>query len=357
MIIQKGSWWKITGILLFAYVLIGGMIIPLRPGITVVKPSGGLAGKRLVLMIEGYNTHFKEAVQTRAWLKLDSVHAIKTILFTPLSANTATAEFYIPKSFPREDQVHPLHLILDNEIDGVFVQPNAVFITTSENLDFNPAEWRNHGMGDFSRYRGIQFPYRNILNETIRNTFFHVALWFAMFLLLIFGVYHSVQYLRTKKFDHDHWAEAFTSTAIVYGVLGIITGAVWAKHTWNTYWTNDVKLNMTAIALLIYFAYSILRGMQTDQDKRASLSAIYNIFAFIALIPLVFVIPRMTDSLHPGNGGNPALGGEDLDYTLRLFFYPSIIALFLIGSWISQLHVRYNRLRDNIYLKNQEKIS
>lgn len=354
MIVMKGSWWKITGIILFLYVLIGGMIIPLRPGITSVTPSNGVAGEHIVLTIEGYNTHFDEAKQIRAWLKLDSVHAIKSSLFTALSANTARVEFSLPMSFPQGKQVHALHLILDNEIDGAFVQPNAVFIRAIDNVTFNPVDWSNHGMENFSTHTGIQFPYRNILNETIRNTFFHVSLWFAMFLLLIFGVYHSIQYLRKRDFRHDRWAEAFTSTAIVYGVLGILTGAVWAKHTWNTWWTNDIKLNMTAIALLIYFAYSILRGMQADQDKKASLSAIYNIFAFIALIPLVFVIPRMTDSLHPGNGGNPALGGEDLDHTLRLFFYPSIIALFCLGVWIAELYVRYNRLRDSVFLQKRQ---
>jgi heme exporter protein C len=91
-----------------------------------------------------------------------------------------------------------------------------------------------------------------------------------------------------------------------------------------------------------------LRGMHQDQDRRARFSAGFSIFAFTALIPLVFVIPRLTDSLHPGNGGNPALGGEDLDNTLRMFFYPSIIALTIIGLWMSQLMIRANRLKDNI---------
>jgi len=65
----------------------------------------------------------------------------------------------------------------------------------------------------------------------------------------------------------------------------------------------------------------------------------------------VFVIPRLTDSLHPGNGGNPALGGEDLDNTLRLFFYPSIIALILLGTWMASLLTRYERLKERILQK------
>jgi heme exporter protein C len=80
------------------------------------------------------------------------------------------------------------------------------------------------------------------------------------------------------------------------------------------------------------------------------LASAYNIFAFIALIPLVFVIPRLTDSLHPGNGGNPALGGEDLDNTLRMIFYPSIIGLTLIGVWMASLYYRVIKAREKILL-------
>ncbi len=72
----------------------------------------------------------------------------------------------------------------------------------------------------------------------------------------------------------------------------------------------------------------------------------YNVFAFVALIPLIFVIPRLTDSLHPGAGGNPALGGEDLDNTMRMIFYPAIIGWTLLGAWMAQLNYRIDRLAD-----------
>lgn len=107
----------------------------------------------------------------------------------------------------------------------------------------------------------------------------------------------------------------------MFGILGLVTGAIWAKNTWNAYWSWDVKQNMTAIALFIYIAYFILRAAFEDAERKARLSAVYNLFAFVALIPLIFVIPRLTDSLHPGAGGNPALGGEDLDNTMRMIFF------------------------------------
>jgi heme exporter protein C len=240
---------------------------------------------------------------------------------------------------------------MDNEKDGVFVQPNALFVRVGDSLIVEDVKWQDAGLHDFNTISGVRFPYRNILNETIRNTFFHVALWFAMFVLLVVGLYHAVQYLRTGIYDHDIQSSSFNRIAIMFGVLGLITGSIWAKFTWNTFWTTDVKLNMTAVAMLIYLAYLVLRGSSSDHDKRARISAAYSIFAFLALIPLVFVIPRLTDSLHPGNGGNPALGGEDLDYTLRLFFYPSIIALILLGTWMAALLTRYERIKEKILQK------
>jgi heme exporter protein C len=350
----KGWWWKFGGVFIFLYVLIGGMTIPLRPGITSVNPSSGKTGEKISLDVTGYNTHFDQAKNTRAWLKLDSVYAVNATNIENIDATRIKINFQIPNTVPAGNEVYPLHLIIDNEKDGAFILPNAVFLSRStDSLTFNPNEWTKNKMDNFHDYSGIQFPYRNILNETIRNTFFHVAIWFAMFILLLYGVYYSICYIRTGNFDYDRLASSYTIVAILYGSLGILTGSVWAKFTWNTFWTNDVKLNMTAIALLIYFAYLILRGIQYDQDKRARLAAIYNIFAFIALIPLVFVIPRLQDSLHPGNGGNPALGGEDLDNTLRLFFYPSIIALFLTGKWMSEILTRYERLKDHYFIKSK----
>jgi heme exporter protein C len=198
--------------------------------------------------------------------------------------------------------------------------------------------------------QGLRFPYRPILNETIRNTFFHVALWMAMFVLLIIGLCYAIMYLIKKELILDKKSYAFTLVGLIYGLLGLATGSVWAKFTWGTWWTNDVKLNMAAISMLIYVAYYILRQSISDHDKRARLSAVYAIFALIAIVPLLLILPRMEDSLHPGNGGNPALGGEDLDNTLRLFFYPSIIALILMGSWIAQLRWRYEIIDEKIKL-------
>ena len=121
-----------------------------------------------------------------------------------------------------------------------------------------------------------------------------------------------------------------------------------ARFAWGQYWSGDIKQNMTAIALLIYAAYFILWKSFKDEKIQARVSGVFTIFAYVAMIPLIFVIPRLYDSLHPGNGGNPALGGEDLDSTMRMVFYPGIIAFTLLGFWLSNIYYRIKQLDDKM---------
>jgi len=198
-------------------------------------------------------------------------------------------------------------------------------------------------------------PAREILHETIRNLFFHVCMWFGMMILFTTSLIYSIKYLRSQNLKHDIYAVNFTKVGIVFGVLGYATGAVWAKYTWtefadDTQIFTEPKLTGAAIALLIYFAYMVLRGSLTDIDKRARVSAVYNIFAYAMLFPTIWILPRLLESLHPGKGGNPALNFDDLDSRLRLVFYPAIIGWTLLGVWITSLKIRLDLLKEKSLL-------
>lgn len=185
-----------------------------------------------------------------------------------------------------------------------------------------------------------------ILNETIRNLHFHVTMWFGMIILLTTSAVYAIRYLRSNELRHDDLSVEFANMGVLLGLLGITTGAVWANYTWGEPWSGDPKQNSSAIALLIYMAYLVLRNSLEDPVQKARVSSIYNIFAFATLIPLLFILPRMTDSsLHPGNGGNPGFNAYDLDSRLRLVFYPAVIAWTLLGVWIVSLRVRIRRLK------------
>ncbi len=338
-------WWKILGVFLIIYSFIFGIIIPLKPGIPNVSPSNVPTGQVLNLTIEGYNTHFDKAENIRVWLKLND----RSLLAESIQAHSPTnmtATFQIPKYLPSKEKIVSFNLIADNEIDGASVLPSAIFIKQQQILpEMGEGLWKNSPIENLHTYKGIAFPFRNGLEETIRNLYFHVALWFAMFTLLALSVFYSFKYLRKFDLKADALSKSLTAIAIMFGLLGCATGAIWAKNTWGAWWTTDVKLNMAAICMLIYLAYFVLRGAFQDETKRARLAAVYNIFAFAALIPLLFVIPRLVDSLHPGNGGNPGFGGEDLDYTMRMAFYPSVIGWILLGLWMSNLLYRIDLLK------------
>lgn len=194
-----------------------------------------------------------------------------------------------------------------------------------------------------------EVPHLAILNETIRNIYFHVPMWFGMIIILTISVVYSIKYLRTPSLRNDTIAESAAKVGILFGVLGIITGMEWARFTWGEYWSNDPKQNASAIGLLIYFAYLVLRSSFAEQQQRARISAVYNIFAFAALIPLLFILPRMTDSLHPGNGGNPGFSSYDLDNNMRMVFYPAVIAWTLLGIWIVNVKTRLEILRYKLH--------
>ena len=196
----------------------------------------------------------------------------------------------------------------------------------------------------------LPVPKLPILNETIRNLYFHVPMWFCMIVLFGTSVVNAIQYLSKENELNDIRSVEYINTGIIFGICGLITGSIWAKYTWGAWWVfSDPKLNGAAIVMLEYFAYLILRGSITDEKQRAKVSAVYNIFAAASIIPLLFILPRMTDSLHPGNGGNPAFSKYDLDSNMRMVFYPAVTGWIMLGVWLATLRVRLRKIENQIH--------
>jgi heme exporter protein C len=204
--------------------------------------------------------------------------------------------------------------------------------------------------------KAFEVPRLSILHETIRNLYYHVSMWFAMMTLFAVSVVNAVKYLNKHDLRYDILSRNYAGVGILFGILGYSTGAIWASYTWTdpnnpavasfAQIAREPKLIGTAIALLIYFAYLILRGSIPDIDKRARISAVYNIFAFAFLFPSIYIIPRLLESLHPGGDGNPALNPRDLDPRMRLIFYLAALGWSLIGVWIASLKVRMDFLKE-----------
>src|SRR5690606_13030376 len=132
----------------------------------------------------------------------------------------------------------------------------------------------------------------------------HIPMWFAMLSLYFVSVVYSIRYLGSGNSKDDLVAVEAVNTGILFCILGLLTGMLWANITWGEPWPNDPKLNGSAIATLMYLAYLVLRNALDEEQKRAKISAVYNIFAFPIMIVLLYILPKLTDSLHPGSGGN-----------------------------------------------------
>jgi heme exporter protein C len=185
--------------------------------------------------------------------------------------------------------------------------------------------------------------------ESMRNFFFHVPMWFSQMAVITVSLVYSIRYLRKGELKDDWYAASFASTGTVFGILGLVTGAIWANYTWGSPWSNDPKQIGAAIATLVYLAYFVLRNSMTDIDKRGRIAAVYNIFAYFIYIPLVMILPRMVESLHPGGKGvegNPGLSGNSLDPAMRAVFWPGVLGFILLGTWITTLIVRTRALQE-----------
>lgn len=344
---------------LIVYVLIVGILVPLKPGIIDVTPDTVATGERVELQVTGYNTHYAPGGEgLRAWLKVDEEHTMAPEQIVVKNESELVLTFQLPTYLPSTDTVVEMTLLLDNPEDGWSNYPAALFVKqNSVQPDQGEAQWVNAPISKLHTFGSMTFPYRNILVESIRNTYFHVSLWFAMLFMFVAGLVYSIRFLRHNRVSDDEKARSYTMVGIFFGLLGLITGMIWAKYTWGAFWNGDPKQNMTAIALLIYLAYFVLRGAFPDAERGARVAGAYNIFAFVALIPLIYVVPRMLDSLHPGAGGNITFGSQDMDNTMRMVFYPAIIGWTLIGVWLATLRYRLDRiqevLEERLYTKGQ----
>lgn len=335
---MKHWWWKVLGVALVLFASISALVVPLAPGIVHVSAQRLAPGPQ-TFTITGYNTHFASATGQAVWLEFQGLQ--QCAFTTGAGSDTQLrAEVDLPKSFAG----HLATLVVWNDQDGRMRLPDAIWVE-GDPVPVEPTDAAcvpaNTAVGGV-----FSFPNRSLLYETIRNLLFHVPMWFTMMLLQTIAFVASIRHLSRGEMRHDRLAFHAVNVSLVFAALGLITGSIWARATWGGWWTNDTKLNGAAVTALMYLAYLVLRGSVNDARKRGRLAAIYNIFAFVLMLVFIMVLPRLNDSLHPGNGGNPAFSQYDLDDDLRRVFYPAVVGWMLMGTWMLDLKQRLGRVND-----------
>ncbi len=336
----KKYWWKLLGVLLLVFAVYKSFNTPLSPGIAAVNPITFSTGSQQINVI-GYATNFYP--ETKFWLAANELKfAVPAKISSVKNSGEATISVIIPDSLP----VPSLDIIASGEKDGTCVLAGAVYVKDAKIVPglANAVGQEINGLGEKRK----TFPFRTMLYESIRNLNFHVTMWFALLACMLISVIRSIQYLGSSDLKHDREAHEGVNVGLLFGTLGLITGSIWARFTWGDWWVSDTKLNGAAISVLIYLAYLVLRNSINEEQKRARIVAVYNIFAFVMMIVFIQVLPRLTDSLHPGNGGNPAFSQYDLDNSLRAVFYPAALGWMLVGTWIVSLRSRMSHLNYRI---------
>lgn len=181
------------------------------------------------------------------------------------------------------------------------------------------------------------------LFETTRVLYFHIPSAWVTVLALGWSMIHSVLYLRTRDLRHDDQAAAAAELGLLFCIGATVTGSLWARAMWGSYWNWDPRETSIFFLLLLYGAYLTLRGSIEGEEKRARLSAIYSSIAFVAVPFLVFVVPRIYFSLHP----DPLLNGRgkvDMDPRIRWCFTAMLVGFTGLYFWLQSLRVRVSRL-------------
>lgn len=197
----------------------------------------------------------------------------------------------------------------------------------------------------------MTFPLIQGLGELGRNILFHVPMSFVAFIVFLIATIFSIMFLRTKNMRYDLEARAYSALGLLMTILSTITGSIWAKFSWGVFWNfREPRESSILVLLLIYIAYFLLRQLlEESEEKVARISAVYNIFAFVTVPFLMFVLPRITESLHPGGGGSVApvinLSGKSyLDPTLKIVMWTNITLFLLLTIWIKDLFVRITNI-------------
>ncbi|MCJ7625244.1 MAG: cytochrome c biogenesis protein CcsA [Anaerolineaceae bacterium] len=206
---------------------------------------------------------------------------------------------------------------------------------------------------------GLVFLYAPLeaeMGQVQKVFYFHVAsTWTGMLGFLVYAV-AGVAYLRTKNITWDIVGVAGVEIGIVFTLVGIISGSIWARPIWNTWWTWDPRLTTTTIMELIYAAYFMLRQGIDEPERRARFGAVYAIIGFLS-VPLTFFSIRIFRTIHPvviGGSDPGATGSFDMTARMLQTFMFGLLTYSFIFATLLWHRIRLGKLSLEIEHKKIE---
>lgn len=190
----------------------------------------------------------------------------------------------------------------------------------------------------------VPIPFIPALGDKARILYFHVPTAWISVIAFTMAMVYSVKYLRSNNLDNDAKSFSANSLGFLFCVLATLTGALWAKFSWGAFWNWDPRQTSIFILLLIYGAYFSLRSAIEDKRKRARLSSVYSIIAFVTVPFFVFIMPRIVETLHP----DPIINTEgkiNMDTTMLIIFLSSLASFTLLYLWMFDIKSRFEKLK------------
>ena len=181
------------------------------------------------------------------------------------------------------------------------------------------------------------------LGPTTRVLYFHIPAAWITVVALAWSMVHSILYLKRKRLEHDDHAASAAELGLLFCIIATVSGSMWAKAVWHSYWNWDPRETSIFFLLLIYGAYLALRSSIENAERRARLSAVYSAIAFVTVPFLLFIVPRLYFSLHPDTIINTR-GKVDMDPRIRTAFFGMLIGFTGLFFWLLNLKVRLLRL-------------
>ncbi len=183
-----------------------------------------------------------------------------------------------------------------------------------------------------------------------RIIYFHIATAWVGFLAFFVTFAAGIAYLRTqkRKWDIVALSSAEIGTVFMFGVL--LSGSLWARPAWGTWWVWDERLTISLVQFLVYVGYLMLRTSVQDPVRRARFAAVYGIVAFIS-VPINFIAIRMWRTQHPLMFGS---SGGGLGPNMMFAFFFSLLAFSLWYVTLMWHRIRLERSRDDLEQLKQE---
>lgn len=196
----------------------------------------------------------------------------------------------------------------------------------------------------------VYAPTEATMGDVQRIFYFHMpSAWVAF---LAFGVVFvaSIQWLRTRDLKWDALAVSATEVGVAFCTVALVTGSIWAKPIWGTWWDWDPRLTTTLVLWLIYVSYIMLRSMVENPARRASLAAVVGIVGFID-VPIVFLSIRLWRTIHPVVITSESSG---MDSPMLLTLAVSLVAFTLLFIHVLRLRLRLERQRLEVHQLRDE---